>query len=120
MATKKLAEIIKEKITKSAYRQEGETEERDMLLEDVELMIDGKKKKCRIYVNVEYTPMYDVGSDDFGEVSFLEDVTYTILDIGIDDTEDGTVYTEEQQKKILAENEDIVNKEIYHEVWSWA
>lgn len=116
----KLAQIITEKIKKSASIEEGETEERDMLLDDVELMIDGQKKKCRIYVNVEYTPIYDVGSDDFGEVRFVEDVAYTILDIGIDDTEDGTVYTEEQQKKILEENKKIVNKEIYREVHSWA
>lgn len=119
MGENKLAKIISEKIKKNARLEEGKTEERDMLLDDVELVIDGKKKKCRIWANVEYTPIYDAGTDDFGEVSFLEDVEYTILDIGIDDTEDGTIYTQEQEKKILAENDDIVNKEIYHEVWSW-
>lgn len=119
MPNNKLAKIITDKIKKSAYRQEGETEERDMLLDNVELMIDGKKKKCRIWANVEYTPIYNAGSDDFGEVSFLEDVEYTILDVSIDGTEDDTIYTEEQEKKILAENDAIVKKEIFHKVWSW-
>lgn len=119
MKDNKLAKIISEKIKKNARLKKGPTEHRETEIDDIELVIDGKKKKCGIWANVEYNPIYDVGSDDFGEVSFLEDVEYTILDIEIDDTEDGTIYTQEQEKKILAENEDIVNKEIYREVWSW-
>lgn len=119
MKDNKLAKIISEKIKKTARLEEGKTEERDMILDDVELMIDGKKKKCRIYAVVEYAPMYNVGTDDFGDATTIEDVSYAVLEIGIDDTEDGTIYTQEQEKKILAENEEIVNNEIYHEVWSW-
>lgn len=119
MKDNKLAKIISEKIKKNARLKEGQTEQRETEIDDIELVIDGQKKKCAIWANVEYNPIYDVGTDDFGEVSFLEDVKYTILDIAIVDTEDGTIYTQEQEKKILAENEDIVNKEIYREVWSW-
>jgi len=116
----KLANIISEKIKKSAYHEDGPTEERDMELENVELTIDGKKKKCRIYVNVEYTPTYDVGSDGLREFRTLEDVDFSILDIGIVEDEDGTIYAEDKEKQILKENQETIDAAIYHEVFNWA
>ena len=120
MKNNKLAKIINDEINKRAYHEEGETEERDMLLDDVELTIDGKKKKCRIYVDVEYTPIYNIDSDDFGELRILDDVDYSILEIGIDEDEDGTIYTEDKEKQILEENKDIIDAKVYHEVFNWA
>lgn len=115
----KLADIISQKIQKNAQREYGSTQQKDMELEDVELIIDGKKIKCKVWINVEYTPIYAIDSDDLREFKTLEDIDYTILEMGIVETEDGTIYTEEQEKTILKDNQQLLDEDIYDKLYSW-
>lgn len=125
MATKKLAEIIKEKITKSAssvgnieYSRPHKTE---LEYNNIELVINGKKTKCDINLWVEYTAEWYIEEQTYDYPGWAEvrDVDYSIEDIGID-TEDGTIFTEEQEKKILEENEDFLYDYIQEDVFDAA
>lgn len=124
MATKKLAEIIKEKITKSAssvgrieYSGPYETE---LVYDDIELVINGKKTKCGVGMWVEYTAEWYIEEQtyDYPGAYEVRDVDYWIKSIGID-TEDGTIFTEEQEEKILEDNrkflEDYIEEDMYEE-----
>ena len=115
----KLAEIIKEQITKRAYHKSSGPHNISLLYEDMDLVINGKKTKCNVEVWVEYTAEWHVEDqiEDYPGAADLETVDYWITEIGID-TEDGTIFTEEQEQKILKDNkkflEDYIEEDVYN------
>lgn len=115
MATKKLAEIIKEQISKHAYIKTIGPYETELVYDDIELVINGKKTKCGIGMDVEYTVDIDEASDDLREFVTFEGVDYSITTLRVD-IEDGTIFTEEQEEKILEENRTFLEDYIAHDM----
>lgn len=121
----KLARIISEKIKKSASSvgdiQYSGPHKTELEYNNIELMINGKKTKCDINLWVEYTAKWYIEEQtyDYPGATEVRDVDYWIESIGID-KEDGTIFTEEQEKKILEENEDFLYDYIQEDVFDAA
>lgn len=119
MQNNKLANKIVEEIKKSARTREGynnkEIEfDKD---EDIELVIDGEKKKCRVWLLAEYSYYWYEEMPTYWEPGDREikKLDIWIKDIGIE-PEDGTVYSREKEKQILDENREVLTRFIEDDI----
>lgn len=113
----KLAEKISKEIIKTASktgRDNGEFE-KDYL--DVELVINGEKKVCYVNVIAEFEFDWYYEEDTYWEPGErkVESLDIWINEIGIEG-KDGTIYTKEQEDKILEDNraylEDLIEDDV--------
>ena len=131
MKDNKLANKIKEEITKMAKSYNSghnSNNEAEIEYDDIELMIDGQKKRCSIIVNVTFSFDWWREDDTYWEPgdSGIDDLDYGINWIGIE-CKDGTIYTEEQENKILEDNykylEDYIESDVeekaYEAEWEY-
>lgn len=110
MKDNKLAKIITEQIKKSARNSANVSWDTELIYDNIELMINGKKTKCSIGMWVEYTANWTIEEDTYDEPGYAEidDIDYEITDFSMDELEDGTIFTEEQQEKIFDENREFL------------
>lgn len=103
----KLAQIITNEIKKRATTEHTGPFTEELIYDDIELMINGKKTKCSIGLWVEYTAEWYIEERTYDYPGWAEvrDVDYEITEFIMEALEDGTVFTEEQQEKIFEENE---------------
>lgn len=121
MKDNKLAKIIIGEINKVAYGgrpSSGIHQETTTIdIEDVELTIDGKKKICDITLEVYVSFHWWSDPGDYWQPpeGDIDKVEYDIQKISIGD-KDGTIYTKEQESKILDENYKYLHDYIEEEV----
>lgn len=114
----KLANRINEEINKYAKYKEGtNNNETTLEYEDINLVIDGKKIKCDIMLNVDFSFDWwiEESTKDEPEYSGIKNLDYNITNLDIA-CKDATIYTDDKQQEILSENRQYLNDLIEEDI----
>lgn len=118
MENNKLANNIIQEIKKTARYHSGQDNghfEKDY--DNVELVINGEKVKCYVDVDADFEFDWFYEDDTYWEPGQrkIEKLDFWINKIGVSDI-DGTIYTEEQEDKILEENRKTIEELIEDDI----